>query len=307
MSPTIGFTTNNSLAQTLRAALTINRIPQTLGYNLAYFAIGIGLAPTPPLDIFKHTGLLITILFFAVMLSKMQASIADALHDQELDAENPDKLFIANSITHIGDEAAYTLLVVEIILGLVLWSWLTHLTNSLLYLICGTAITLFGFLYSYPPRIKERGIFNHITTTTVDVIGVIVPIAILVNASLSREVWMILIAIFAYTFAYHVLHQAGDTYYDRQYGVSTFTQTVGVLRSVQLATVLSFVAGLILLWQEYLVGSIVLLATSGGYWILSRQLKGLSEREQSDYVSKWFNIKWVAILLNGGVAVSLLL
>jgi len=307
MPPTLEHSTNSPLVQLLRATFTINRIPETLGYNLAYFAIGIGLAPTTLLDIFKHNGLLVMVLFFAVMLSKMQASIADALHDQDLDAENPDKSFIANSITRIGDETAYTLLVVEIILGLLLWSWLTYSTNSLLYLICGTAITLLGFLYSYPPRIKERGIFNHITTTAVDVIGVIVPIAILANASLSGTAWVTLLAIFAYTFAYHVLHQAGDTYYDRQYGVSTFTQTIGVLRSVQLATVLSITAGVILLWQSHLVGGLVLLATSAGYWILSQQLKGLSEREQTDSVSRWFNIKWVATLLNGGVAVSLLL
>jgi len=307
MPPTLESSTNSSLAQLLRATLTINRIPETLGYNLAYFAIGIGLAPATPPDIFKRKGLPIMVLFFAIMLSKMQASIADALHDQDLDAENPDKSFIANSITRIGDETAYTLLVVEITLGLLLWSWLTYSTDSLLYLICGTTITLLGFLYSYPPRIKERGIFNHITTTAVDVVGVIVPIAILANASLSRGVVVTLLAIFAYTFAYHVLHQAGDTYYDRQYGVSTFTQTIGVLRSVQLATVLSVAAALILLWQYYLVGGLVLIATSGGYWRLSQQLKGQSEREQSDSVSRWFNIKWVATLLNGGVAVSLLL
>lgn len=137
--------------------------------------------------------------------------------------------------------------------------------------------------------------------------GVILPVAVLTNGSLSRGVWITLIAISAYTFAYHLLHQAGDTFYDRQYGISTFTQTIGVLRSVYLAGTLSFAAGLILLWQGFPVGSIVLVVISGGYWLLSRQVKGLSEREQSDYVSRWFHIKWVALFLNGSVAVSLLL
>ena len=64
MPPTLESSTNNTPAQLLYATLTINRIPETLGYNLAYFAIGIGLTPITPLDLFKHSGLHIIVLFY---------------------------------------------------------------------------------------------------------------------------------------------------------------------------------------------------------------------------------------------------
>lgn len=71
-----GFNINYSATWTLRAALTINRVPQTLGYNIAYFAIGLGLTSLPPSIAFKQHGLSVGILFLAAMFSKMQASIA---------------------------------------------------------------------------------------------------------------------------------------------------------------------------------------------------------------------------------------
>jgi 4-hydroxybenzoate polyprenyltransferase len=307
MSHVPDFNNNYSPTQTLRTILTINRVPETIGYNIAYFAIGLGLSPDDPVIAFNQYLLPVGVLFAAVMLSKMQASIADALHDQDLDAENPEKSFIANSVAHLGGDAAYTLLVSEIILGLALWSWLTHTTGSLLYVVCGATMTFLGFVYSYPPRIKERGVFNHITTSGVDVTGVVLPVAILSGAALTLELALTLAAIFCYTFAYHVLHQAGDTFYDRECGVSTFTQTLGVPRSVLLASAFTLFAALLVFQQGYVAGSILLLVVAGGYWLLYRLIGGRTEQEQSDYVSRWFHIGWVATCLNGGLAASLLL
>lgn len=251
------FNSNYDAARTLRTLLAINRIPETLGYNIAYFAIGLGLAQDSSV-VFSQL-LLVGALFAAIMLSKMQASIADALHDQGLDAENPEKSYISNAVSHLGGNAAYTLLVSEIVLGLVLWSWLTHTTGTLLYIVFGAAMMFLGFTYSYPPRIKERGVFNHITTTSVDVAVVVLPILVLTEAVPTLELALTLTAIFCYTFAYHVLHQAGDTFYDREYGISTFTQTLGVPRSVLLASVLTILAGLLVLGQGNLGGSVLLL------------------------------------------------
>lgn len=161
MTPILYFETHESLTQTCQALLNISRVSETLGYNLAYFTIGIGLASNFPVDVFKRYGFLISILFFAVMFSKMQASIADALHDQDLDAENPEKSFIANSLAHLGD-VAYTLLVSEMIIGLLLWSWLTYSTDSLLYIVCGAAITFLRF--STRIRHESRNAASSITS-----------------------------------------------------------------------------------------------------------------------------------------------
>lgn len=293
--------------RTLHAILIINRVPEMLGYNIAYFAIGLGLTSLPPSIALEQYGLSFGILFVAVMLSKMQASIADALHDQHLDAENPGKSYIANAVIHIESDTAYTLLMAEVVLALALWSWLTHITGSLLYVVCGATMTLLGFIYSYPPRIKERGVFNHLTTTGVDIAGVVLPVAILLRATPTVELVLTLAAVFCYTFAYHLLHQAGDTFYDREYGISTFTQTLGVSRSVLLASVLTLFAGLLVLRLRHFGAGVLLLLVGGCYWLFYRQFEELSEREQSDLLSRWFHIGWVASGLNGGLAVSLLL
>lgn len=305
MSHVPGLNSNYAAARTLRTLLTINRVPETLGYNIAYFAIGLGLTQHP--SVVLNQFLPVGVLFAAVMLSKMQASIADALHDQDLDAENPEKSYIAKAVSHLGSNAMYTLLVSEIVLGLALWSWLTHTTGTLFYVVCGVMMMFLGFTYSYPPRIKERGVFNHITTTSVDIAAVVCPVAVLMDATPTLDLALTLAAIFCYTFAYHVLHQAGDTFYDRAYGISTFTQTLGVPRSVLLASVLTILAGLLVLGQGNHGGGALLLFVGGGYWLLYRQLDGQTVQEQSDYVSRWFHIEWVATFLNGGFAVSLLL
>ncbi|WP_212750813.1 UbiA family prenyltransferase [Haloterrigena sp. H1] len=293
------------MAQTLHDILVINRIPETIGYNIAYFAIGIGLTSLPTAIVIEEHALPLVVLFAAVMLSKMSASIADALHDQDLDAENPEKSFIANAIAHLGSDTAYTMLVGEVVAALIFWSWLAHSTGTLFYVVCGAAVTFLGFIYSYPPRLKERGVLNHLTTTGVDIAGVVLPVAVLSGTTLTVESVATLAAVFCYTFAYHVMHQAGDTFYDREYGVSTFTQTLGVAESVVFASALTVFAGLLVLVQRYIGGSMLLLLVGGGYWLLYRQLNGQTLREQSDYVSRWFHIGWVATFLNGGLAISL--
>ncbi|MFC4359267.1 UbiA family prenyltransferase [Halobium salinum] len=292
--------------QTLRALFDINRLSETLGYNVTYFAVGLGLAPYP-LDALDEHFFSIGVIFTAVMLSKMQASIADALHDQDLDSQNPEKSYIAKAVAHLGRDTAFTLLVSEITLGLVLWSWLTGTTGTFLYIACGATMTFLGFIYSYPPRVKERGVFNHITTTGVDVACVVLPVAILSGTPLTLELALTLTAIICYTFAYHVLHQAGDTFYDREYGLSTFTQTLGIPRSILLASVFTLFASLLVFNQGYFTGGVLLLVVTGWYGQLYRLINGQSELEQSDYVSRWFHIGWVATCLNGGLAVSLLL
>ena len=65
----------------LVAVLVVNRLPATLGYNVAYFFIGVALA----WEAFQSAQYSLLVWFgVAVLLAKMQASVADAIHDREL-------------------------------------------------------------------------------------------------------------------------------------------------------------------------------------------------------------------------------
>ncbi|WP_083864315.1 UbiA family prenyltransferase [Haloferax prahovense] len=304
MSNTVETSAGASATHTVRCFLRVNRVPETVGYNVTYVAIGVGLASRWPVD--SGTTALV-VLFAAVMLSKMQASVADALHDRELDAENPSKSVISNAVSQLGCEVTRTLLVTEIVVALALWGWLTHVTGTLLFLACGAAVTVLGYVYSYPPRLKERGVVNHVTTTGVDVIGIILPVVVLSGSALTPSVWATLFAVFLYGFGYHVLHQAGDTYYDREFGVTTFTQRLGVTRSVRVASVATILAGIVLCACGAVLGGAAALAVGVGYAVLAARVVGRSERAQSDAVSRWFHIGWVATFLNGSLAASLFL
>lgn len=109
------------VSETLCSLVIVNRLPETAGYNIAYFAVGVGLATSQPIPaVLQHlTGL--SVLFFAMMVSKMQASIADALHDYEVDKENPEKSYIAMSVEILGEKNLLSLLVIELAVGLSLW------------------------------------------------------------------------------------------------------------------------------------------------------------------------------------------
>lgn len=296
------------LFRRVRAFLTVNRIPETVGYNVAYFALGVGLAidTVPTADGREHL-LPLTVAFGAIMLSKMQASVADAIHDHRLDEQNPEKAYIAVAVHRIGSAQAHTVLIAELISALTLWGWLSLYVSSYLYLAVGVLVTFVGFVYSYPPRLKERGILNHFATTWVDVLCVLLPFMLLAGIPRRLTVLLALGAVFLYAFAYHVMHQAGDTFYDRQYGASTFTQTIGVPRSVLLASILTLLASVIAFGLTHVLGGIVLTAAGVGYGLLFLRIREMSEHEQSACVSRWFDIGWVAVCLNGGLAISLLL
>ena len=156
--------------QVFRDFVTTNRLPETIGYNLAYLGVGIGLVTT------SHTFISVgsnwdalAVGFLAAMLSKMQASVADAIHDRDLDRENPEKSRLPTALDRLGSERALTILVAELIGGIALWGWIAVSMHAPICLGFGATMCLLGFICTYPPRIKERGLLNHLTTTVVDV------------------------------------------------------------------------------------------------------------------------------------------
>lgn len=295
------------VSETLCSLVIVNRLPETAGYNIVYFAVGVGLATSQPIPaVLQHlTGL--SVLFFAMMVSKMQASIADALHDYEVDKENPEKSYIAMSVEILGEKNLLSLLVIELAVGLSLWGWVAFSSGNLIFLLMGLLLTLSGFTYSYPPRIKERGFLNHLVTTGVDVFCVILPVSLLLGFSFDDQARLLLVAVFLYILSYHIVHQAADTYFDRQSGLSTFTQQIGAGPSVILAAVLTALGAIIAWWGGYYVAFIGLGMGGIAYGVLFYQIVGKSERDQSLSVSHWFSVSLWATYLNGVVALDLLL
>lgn len=298
----------NSNIQFLQDFITINRIPETIGYNLAYLLIAIGLE-NKLMDVGSviSNWRILVVGFFGVMFLKMQASIADAIHDHDLDQENPKKSRIPAAVDRIGVSFSHTLFVMELIATLVLWGWVAVMTQSMLVLCLGAVISGIGFIYTYPPRLKEKGIFNHVSTTSVDIGCVVFLFSLLGGEIVDIEGYAFLSVVFLYIFAYHVAHQAADTYYDRKYGISTFTQAIGVTNSMLLAAVLTAVASVVSVYYiSFLTGTVLLFSTLG-YSCICIHVRGVREKIQSDRVSRWFSIGLWATIQNSAVAIDLLL
>lgn len=291
----------------LQAILQINRLPETTAYNVTYLVISISIAlPNFPTGVTKASTVLVAVGFSATMLSKMHASIADALHDYPVDRLNPEKSIVAQAVDEVGHDFAFTLMIGELVVGLGLWGWLAMETGSPLFLICGVVSTALGFMYSYPPRFKERGIGNHIITTGVDVACVILPLSLLAGSPSRMTLAFALLIVFLYSFAYHIMHQAADTYYDRECGLNTFTQTVGVSRSVLVAAGLTTIAGGIAFFRGYWIGGAGIMGVAAGYAYVLHRVWEEPEQVQSEIISGLFNIGIWATFVNAVFAISLM-
>ena len=288
----------------LTAVAVVNRLPATLGYNLAYFLIGVALAwsalPTADLALVGWFGV-------AVMLAKMQASVADAIHDREVDANNPEKSRIARSVARIGRKRLWTLLVAELAGAGVAFGVVAMRTGEPAVLALGAAMVLLGFAYSYPPRLKERGIVNHLVTTGVDVCFVLLPVPYLLAGGLTPRALVVGAIVALYAFAYHVVHQAADVYYDGQVGVATFARSFGAPRTVALAAWLSGTAAALGTAAGYYPTALALVVVTAHYATLYRRVAETSVERQSTVIAARFDIGVVASVLNLATAVSVLL
>jgi len=283
--------------------LIINRLPATLGYNLGYFLVGLALAwqaLPAPIDVVAWFGV-------GVMLAKMQASVADAIHDRAVDAINPAKSRIAQSVDRIGRKRAWSLVIAEVVGAMFAFGVVAVRTGERFFFLLGGSFTLLGFVYSYPPRLKERGVVNHIVTTGADVCFVVLPVPYLLVGTLTEDALVAGAIIALYSFAYHVVHQAADVYYDRQQEIASYARSLGVPRSLALATGLTVAAGALTLALGYLLAALVLLAVGARYVTLFHQVRGRSLQRQSEIVSSGFNIAWAATALNLATGLSILL
>ncbi len=288
---------------TASAVWTINRFGAMLGLNLGYLLIVVALAPAA--SVVLDRAWIFAVFFGAVILMKAQASVADALHEYDVDAENPFKSHVPSAVDVLGRENAMALFAVELTGSLALWGYLAYHTADPLFLVAGVASNLFAVTYSYPPRFKEWGAVNHLVTTGVDALFVLLPGIVLSVGRIGLREAVVVGVVFTYVFAIHVMHQSGDTYYDAQCGIDTFTRSLGVENSV----VLSFggvgiAVAAALCTGLFLCGSLLLLFAVKLQRILADTL-GESLQAQSDIVSRRFDVSTWAPALNVVLAMDL--
>lgn len=293
---------DDRFAGTLRSCWTINRYSELIPYNVAYFLIIAGLA-TEVVALEDYL-LELVVLFAGTVTMKAQASVADALHDYEVDRENPEKSFVANAVDRLGVENAWTFLFVQGFAAMAFWGYLSWTTGNPLFFAAGLVANLLGFTYSWPPRFKERGILNHVVTTFVDVGCIIYPGLVLVGVPIDARTLVVIGIIWCYSFAYHVMHQAGDTYYDRRSGVATFTQKVGLAVSLAFTVTLMAVSVALSLVAGYALMAVVTLVYAGYFVRMYLLARGEPERTQTEIVNSRFSTTRCATVLNLAMAVS---
>ncbi|PSP78799.1 prenyltransferase [Halobacteriales archaeon QS_1_68_20] len=285
-----------SVRQFVWALWIINRYEALLAYNIGYFTmifaggyyVGIELS-----NLWLYGAL-----FGAVLMMKSHASVADALHDYDADSQNVEKSYVAESVDIFGEENARTFMILEILVSLFLWGYLTHVTGDVLFLTAGVVSVFFGYTYSYPPRFKERNIFNHVVTSGVDVSCLLMPGFLLLTGEPATRFLPIAAVVFCYSLAFHIMHQAGDTYQDRQASISTFTTYVGLDAALAISSVLLLAAAAISVYLRY---PLIALACIGyGFYLVALyyQTYVQPEKEQSLSVSRAFSVARCASILN---------
>lgn len=297
----MGDTRREDAGELFRALATVNRLQATVGYNAAYVAIAVGLGvlttTTPASDLGPWLRLAV-VYAVATMLAKMQASVADVIHDAAVDAVNPVKSTLSTSLERLGTRRAWSVLAVETVAALVLAGIVAVEIDAVWPVLAAGSVVVLGFVYSFPPRLKERDVLNHVTTTAVDVFCLLVPVAYLVGRALTPVFVVVGSVVFCYTFAYHIVHQAADTYYDRQAGVQTYTTRVGVERSLVVAAGFAAVAAGLAVALGFPIATVGALWTVALYVRVYAAVQGRDEKAQTDAVAARFDIARVATLSN---------
>jgi 4-hydroxybenzoate polyprenyltransferase len=291
------------LGARLRSIATVSRVSATVGYNVASVLLAFGLgvyvggAPRPP-TLWIAGGYAA-----ATMFAKLQASVADAIHDRAADATNPEKNTIAAAVDTLGLRAAWALLGGYLVVAVVLYGAVATIAGGWV-LLAGAAVIGFGFTYSYPPRFKERGVWNHVVTTGVDAGLLVLPVAALTAGAAAPTILVAVGVVACYSFGYHVVHQAADVHFDRQAGIETFATALGVADSVGVAAVATAAATGFSLALGYPIAAVALGAVTAFYVEIYYSVRGADAAAASRRLSDRFSIAWIATIANGALAVA---
>ena len=295
--------TTGRLASQLRAVAVVSRLSATVGYNVASVLLAVGLGVRVggwP----GETTLWIAMGYAgATLIAKFGASVADAIHDRAVDAANPEKDVIASAVETLGVRRAWWLLGGYLLAAIVLYVVLAAAAGGWV-LATGAAVIGFGFTYSYPPRFKERGVWNHVVTTGVDAGLLVLPVAVLVAGEVAPTILVAGGVVACYSFGYHVLHQAADVHFDRQAGVETFATGFGVAGTVAVGAIATAAATGFTLALDYPLAAVVFGGVTAFYVDVFYSVQETDPASASRALAERFNIAWVATLANGALAVA---
>ena len=291
------------------AAATVTRVRATVGYNLAYVALGLGLGLLAATDASAPAALragAVPVAAYALstFLTKGSASVADAVHDRAVDEDNPSTERVAAAVDRLGVDVCWSLFVAELVCGLAIAGWVAVRVGAAWPLWVVSTTGLLGFVYSYPPRLKERGLWNHLVTSGVDVGAVVLATAALVAGRLPAAAAVAGAVVFAYTFGYHLVHQAADAHYDRGAGVETFATRAGVPRTLAVAAGCTAVAAGGSVALGYPLVAVASLLVTAWYVHLYRLSRGRPPKGRTDAVADRFDVARVATALNVAAAVA---
>ncbi|MBP1988213.1 UbiA family prenyltransferase [Halolamina salifodinae] len=289
--------------QQIHAMAVVSRLSATIGYNVASVLLGVGIGVRVgglPIGV---TAWVAAGYAVATMLAKLQASVADAIHDRAADATNPGKNVIAAAVVTLGVRRAWALLAGYLVAALALYAAVAVVAGTWV-LLAGVAVIVFGFTYSYPPRFKERGVWNHVVTTGADAGLLVLPIAALVGGRLTPSIVLAVGVVACYSFGYHVIHQAADVYFDRQAGISTFATAIGVDTTVAVAAVATGAATGFAFALGYVLAAVVLGCLTAFYVDLFYSIQRVDPETASRELTDRFSIAWVATLANGALAAA---
>jgi len=287
----------------LHAVVVVSRLSATVGYNFASVLLAVGLGARvgglPSRSVVWIAGGYAA----ATVFAKLQASVADAIHDREVDAVNPEKSVIANAVCRLGPEWAWPLFAGYLATALVLYAAVAAVAG-LWVLLAGITVIVLGITYSYPPRLKERGLFNHLVTTGVDAGLLVLPVATLVAGRVAASAVVAVGVLACYSFGYHLLHQAADVHYDRQAGVETFATETGIATTVAIGTVATAASAGFALALGYGLAAVVLGGLTVFYLSLFSDVRLLDPETASSELTDRFSIAWAATLANGSLALA---
>lgn len=295
--------TERELGSQLRAVAVVSRLSATVGYNVASVLLAVGLG----VRVGGRPGA--TALWIAVgyaaatVIAKFAASVADAIHDRAVDAANPEKDVIASAVETLGVRRAWWLLGGYLLAATGLYAAVAAAAGGWV-LPASAAVIGFGFTYSYPPRFKERGVWNHVVTTGVDAGLLVLPVAVLVAGRVAPAILVAAGVVACYSFGYHVLHQAADVHFDRQSGVETFATELGVADTIRVGAIATAAATGFALALGYSIAAVVLGGVTAFYLDVYDAVSGADPDEASLALAERFNIAWVATLANAALAVS---
>lgn len=300
----MGRSTTRARRSQLRAVAVVSRLSATVGYNVASVLLAVGLGVRVggwP----SATTIWIAVAYAAAtVIAKFGASVADAIHDRAVDAANPEKDVIASAVESLGVRRAWWLLGGYFLAAIGLYAAVAAAAGGWL-LPAGVAVIGFGFTYSYPPRFKERGVWNHVVTTGVDAGLLVLPVAVLVAGRVAPAIPVAVGVVACYSFGYHVLHQAADVHFDRESGVETFATGLGVADTVTVGAIATAAATGFALALGYSIAAVVLGGVTAFYVDVYDAVTDRDADEASLALAERFNIAWVATVANTALAVSI--